>query len=181
MKYLLILLTSFTAVNHLLAAQNFASRQKIITDFGNGDNAEFKACLRGYNLRPPFSPRPGDSNVGNIRGDVNPRAIESIKQYYPNNYPAAPDANWPIKWQFSNQMQNAALYGYLYAGCSNQRGHRNIRPFCGWLSEKGYHGPAMLGCDPMVSSGEYGWKHDPGCMPGATDGNYHVCADRFAQ
>jgi hypothetical protein len=153
MKYLLILLTSFTVVNHLLAAQNEDRQQKITADWNIvgqkgslGENARYNACVRGYNLRYPMLQQNG----------------------------LYPDASWSTKWRVSNSMEDAALFGYIYAGCSNQRGDHRVGPYFGWLKEK--DAPSVYG---MISNGEYGWNHDAGCWPQATQGPWPVCSDRF--
>jgi hypothetical protein len=170
MKYLLILLTSFTAVNHLLAGE---IQQKITADFGNGGNAQYKACIRGYNARSPILQQNGLF----VRPAIDTNMIEIIKEYYPKNSPKAPDASWSNKWRISNTMQDAALWGYFYAGCSDQNGgegaHRSGAN-TGWFGEKGY---GVLG---QQQNGEYGWNHQPGCWPQATQGNGAVCGDKFA-
>jgi hypothetical protein len=177
MKYLLILLTSFTVVNHLLAAQNEDRQQKITADWNIvgqkgslGENARYNACVRGYNLRYPML----QQNGLYVRGPIDQDKIDTIKQYYPKNYLKAPDASWSTKWRVSNSMEDAALFGYIYAGCSNQRGDHRVGPYFGWLKEK--DAPSVYG---MISNGEYGWNHDAGCWPQATQGPWPVCSDRF--
>ena len=114
---------------------------------------EFNACKTGYNARPPMMQQNGLAT----RGGIDPAEVQNLKSLYTNI-----------------DEQNAALWGYYYAGCSDQDGNHRYGAYTGWFAEQGY---GVLG---QANNGAYGWVLNPNCWPEATQGDGAVCADKFS-
>ena len=118
--------------------------------------AQYNACRAGYNLR----------GVGKYMNGV----------YYRPGIDLVAVNNG--KTDYNNvDDQNAFLWGYFYAGCSDQDGglgaHRSGAN-TGWFADSGH---SYLG---QQNDGANGWNLDPKCQPEATQGADPVCADKFA-
>ena len=113
-------------------------------------DSQWDACIYGYNARGMLQ-----DSVTHVyrRGSINPARIESIKGKYGNV-----------------NDRNAALWGYHYAGCSEQNNDGNYQYF----GDSGY---AVLN---QLNNGDYGWYIQPGCEPEATQGNSTVCSVLFS-
>ena len=111
-------------------------------------DSQWDACLYGYNARGML--QDPDTHLYR-RGIINLTTIKSIKSKYGNV-----------------NDRNAALWGYHYAGCSEQNKDGKYVYF----GDSGY---AVADLNQR-NNGYYGWYIQPGCYPEATQGDGSVCS-----